>query len=108
MSGKQGYDVLSIDSLAGEALILKRKITRRDLKRAMEEYRKREAVHIGTVLGVNEDGVVASEREGWHPGLPDAFAKPFLIVPWVQVLELLGRVPDGTTGKFLDPSGKAQ
>lgn len=101
MSGKRGYDVVSIGSLAGEALILKKGITRRDIPRVIEAYRKREGVRVGTVIGVNDDGIVGSEREGWHPGLPGAFAKPF-IIPWVQVLELLGRVPEGMTGKLLD------
>lgn len=108
MSGSKGYDVLSIDSLAGEALILKKGITRRDLKRAIAEYQKREGLQVGTVIGVSEDGVFGSEREGWHPGLADAFAKPLLSIPWVQILECLGRVPDGTTGKLFDPGGKAQ
>lgn len=104
MSGKRGYDVVSIGSLAGEALILKKGITRRDIPRVIEEYRKREGVRVGTVIGVNDDGIVGSERESWHPGLPDAFAKPFIMIPWVQVLELLGRVPEGMTGKLLDAS----
>ncbi|MFN4282349.1 MAG: hypothetical protein ACK4NA_06895 [Alphaproteobacteria bacterium] len=102
MSGKRGYEVVSIGSLAGEALILKRGITRRDIPRVIEEYRKREGVCVGTVISVNDDGIVGSEREGWHPGLPGAFAKPFIIIPWVQVLDLLGRVPEGTTDKLLD------
>jgi hypothetical protein len=32
-------------------------------------------------------------------------ALPALDDPWVQILEYLGRVPDGTTGEFLKPDG---
>ena len=43
-----------------------------------------------------------SRREGWKPDLPDACAEPFIPVLWLQVLELLGRVPRGSTAKFLE------
>ena len=41
-----------------------------------------------------------SRREGWQPDLPDACAEPFIPVLWLQVLELLGRVPKGSTARF--------
>jgi hypothetical protein len=44
--------------------------------------------------------VFGSRQEGWHPDLPDACAEPFIPVLWLQVLELLGRVPQGSTAKF--------
>ena len=46
--------------------------------------------------------VFGSRREGWRPDRPDAYAEPFIPVLWVRVLELLGRVPKGSTGKFLE------
>ena len=42
-----------------------------------------------------------SRREGWHPDLPDACGEPFIPVLWLQILELLGRVPKGSTARFI-------
>ncbi len=55
---------------------------------------------IRTIVGINDDGVFGSRREGWRPDLPDACAEPFIPVLWLQVLELLGRVPKGSTARF--------
>jgi len=44
--------------------------------------------------------VFGSRREGWRPDLPDACAEPFIPLLWLQVLELLGRVPKGSTARF--------
>ena len=46
-------------------------------------------------------GGFGSRREGWRPDLPDAHAEPFIPVLWLQVLELLGRVPRGSTARFI-------
>ena len=46
--------------------------------------------------------VFGSRREGWRPDRPDAYAEPFIPVLWVRVMELLGRVSKGSTGKFLE------
>jgi len=46
--------------------------------------------------------VFGSRREGWRPDLPDACDQPFIPLLWLQVLELLGRVPKGSTAKFLE------
>lgn len=65
-------------------------------------------VFVGTLIGVNKDGFFGSTREGWRPDQPDAYAEPLLNIPWVQIFEYLGRVPDGTTGEFLRSGGKVQ
>ena len=41
-----------------------------------------------------------SSREDWSPDQPDAFAEPLIVIPWVQILELLCRLPEGTTGRL--------
>jgi hypothetical protein len=38
--------------------------------------------------------------ESWRPDLPEACAEPFIPVLWLQILELLGRVPEGSTARF--------
>ena len=57
---------------------------------------------IRIIAGINDDGVFGSRQEGWRPDLPEACAEPFVPVLWLQVLELLGRVPEGSTAKFLE------
>ena len=41
-----------------------------------------------------------SIREGWRSDLPDACKAPFVPLLWLKILELLGRVPEGSTARF--------
>jgi hypothetical protein len=43
--------------------------------------------------------VFGTSREGWRHDLPDALQEPFIPLLWVH--ELLGRVPQGSTARFL-------
>ena len=97
---KPGYRLHTPDSPEAEALLSERGLTRDDLDRAIAELQRTEGIAIRTIAGVNEDGVFGSRREGWKPDLPDACAEPFIPVLWLQVLELLGRVPKGSTARF--------
>jgi hypothetical protein len=45
--------------------------------------------------------VFGSNHEGWRPDLPDACSEPFVPLLWLKILELLGRVPEGSTARFL-------
>jgi hypothetical protein len=45
--------------------------------------------------------VFGSTRAGWHPELPDACTEPFIPLLWLKIFELLGRVPHGSTARFL-------
>jgi hypothetical protein len=38
---------------------------------------------------------------GWHPDLPDTGHEPFIPLLWLKVHELLGRVPAGSTTRFI-------
>ena len=42
-----------------------------------------------------------STRERWHADRPDACKEPFIPLLWLKILELLGRVPEGSTARFL-------
>jgi len=105
MTKKPGYAVHLVESPAGQAALAVHGLTTDDLARAVTEYQRRERERIGTLIGVNKDGFFGSVREGWRPDQPDAFAEPLIIIPWVQILEYLGRVPDGSTEDFMKSGG---
>lgn len=98
---KQRFSVHHLESPAGRNLIALKGVTKADIDTALVKFQEQENVHIGTVIGVNEGGLFTSERDNWNPLLPDAYADPFLVVPWVQIFELLGRVTDGSFGVLL-------
>ena len=72
-----------------------------DLDRALAASSGPRASAVRTIVGINEDGVFGSTREGWRPDLPDACKEPFVPLLWLKVHELLGRVPEGSTARFL-------
>jgi hypothetical protein len=99
-SRRRGYRLHAPDSPEAEALLTERGLTRADLNHALAELERSEGIAIGTIVGINDDGVFGSRRDGWHVDLPDACAEAFIPMLWLQVLELLGRVPKGSTAKF--------
>jgi hypothetical protein len=98
---RRGYQLHAPDGPEAEALLSERGLTRPDLDWALAELERTEGIQIQTIVGINDDGVFGSLREGWHPNLPDACGEPFIPVLWLQVLELLGRVPKGSTARFI-------
>ena len=60
-----------------------------------------EGTAVGTIVGINEDGVFGVSRADWCPDFPDACHEPFIPLLWVKVDELLGRVPAGSTARFI-------
>ena len=111
-TGKRGraesYAVHPVESPAGQVQLARRGLTTRDLATAVARFQAAEKVRVGTLIGVNEDGFFGSTEEGWSPDRPGAFDAPLLNLPWVQILELLGHVPENTTGEFLDGGGNLQ
>ena len=77
-------------------------LTRADLDRALAELERSEGIRVRSIVGINDDGVFGSTREGWRPDLPDACKEPFVPLLWLKVHELLGRVPEGSTARFLE------
>jgi hypothetical protein len=98
---RRGYQLHAPDSPEAEALLIERGLTRPDLDHALAELARTEGVQVRTIVGINDDGVFGSRREGWQHDLPDAYKEPFIPVLWLQVLELLGRVPRGSTARFM-------
>jgi hypothetical protein len=99
---RRGYQLHAPDRAEAEALLIERGLTRPDLDHALAKLERTEGIQVRTIVGINDDGVFGSRREGWRPDLPDAHAEPFIPVLWLQVLELLGRVPQGSTAQFLE------
>ncbi len=68
----------------------------------LAELERTEGTRIRSIAGINHDGVFGATREGWRPDLPDACQEPFIPLLWLKILELLGRVPVGSTARFLE------
>jgi hypothetical protein len=95
------YRLHDLGSPEAEAALANQGLTRADLDRALAALERSEGIRIRSIVGINHDGVFGSTREGWHPDLPDACKEPFVPLLWLKVLELLGRVPEGSTARFL-------
>jgi hypothetical protein len=96
---RPGYRLYAADSREAAAVLAEVGVTRADLDRALAALERNEGIRVRSIVGINEDAVFGATREGWYPDLPDACKDPF--VPWIKVLELLGRVPEGSTARFL-------
>jgi hypothetical protein len=88
-------------SAEAEAVLAEQGITPADLDQALAALERSEGVRIRSIVGINHDAVFGSTRAGWHPDLPDACKEPFIPLLWLKILELLGRVPAGSTARFL-------
>ena len=95
------YALHGLGSPEANAVLVEQGVTEADLDRALAELERSEGVRVRSIVGINHDAVFGSTRAGWHPDLPDACKEPFVPLLWVKVLELLGRVPAGSTARFL-------
>jgi hypothetical protein len=98
---RPGYRLYAVDSPEAEAVLAEVGVTRADLDRALAALEHSEGIRVRSIVGINHDAVFGSTREGWHPDLPDACKQPFVPLLWLKILELLGRVPQGSTARFL-------
>jgi hypothetical protein len=98
---RPGYRLYSPDSPEARALLAEQGLGPADLDHALAGLERTEGVRIRSIVGINEDAVFGSTREGWHPDLPDACREPFIPLLWLKVHELLGRVPEGSTARFV-------
>ncbi len=90
------------DSPEAEAVLAEVGVTRADLDFALSALERSDGIRVRSIVGINDDGVFGSARAGWHPDLPDACKEPFIPLLWLKILELLGRVPEGSTARFLE------
>jgi hypothetical protein len=98
---RPGYRLHSPDSPEARALLAEQGLGPADLKRALARLERTDGTAVRTIVGINEDGVFGVSRASWRPDLPDACREPFIPLLWVKVHELLGRVPEGSTARFI-------
>jgi hypothetical protein len=96
-----GYRLHPPDSPEAAALLAEQGLSAADLDRALAHLERTQGTAVRTIVGINEDGVFGTSRGGWHPDLADASNEPFIPLLWLKVHELLGRVPDGSTARFV-------
>jgi hypothetical protein len=96
-----GYRLHPPDSPEAGALLAEQGLSPADLDRAFARLERGEGAAVRTIVGINEDGVFGTSREGWRPDLPDASNEPFIPLLWLKLHELLGRVPEGSTARFV-------
>jgi hypothetical protein len=95
------YRLHGLGSPEAEAVLAEVDVTRADLDQALTALERSEGVRVHSIVGINHDAVFGSTRAGWHPDLPDACKEPFIPLLWLKIFELLGRVPQGSTARFL-------
>jgi hypothetical protein len=96
-----GYRLHAPGSPEAGALLAEQGLGPADLDRALAHLEQAEGTSVRTIVGINEDGVFGVTRAGWRPDLPDACHEPFIPLLWLKVHELLGRVPAGSTARFV-------
>src|SRR5688500_18154234 len=95
------YRLHDINSPEAEAVLVEVGVTRADLDHALATLERCEGIRVLSIVGINHDGVFGSTRDDWRSDLPDACKEPFVPLLWLKVLELLGRVPEGSTARFV-------
>ena len=98
---RPGYRLHTPDSAEAGTLLAEQGLRPTDLDRALAELERTEGTTVRSIVGINEDGVFGTSRERWHPDLPDACTEPFIPLLWIRILELLDRVPEGSTARFV-------
>jgi hypothetical protein len=98
---RPGYRLYPPNSPEAAALLAEQGLGPADLDRALARLECAEGTAVRTIVGANEDGVFGVSRAGWRSDLSDALQEPFIPILWVKVHELLGRVPEGSTARFV-------
>ena len=98
---RPGYRLYPPGSPEAGALLIEQGLSPADLDRALARLERTEGTTVRTIVGINEDGVFGTSPKGWRPDLPDACHGPFIPLLWVKIHELLGRVPEGSTARFV-------
>jgi hypothetical protein len=82
----QRCGVHALDSEAAQSLLVEHGITRRDLQRARTRYKRAESLPIGTLIGLNERGVLGATRRGYDPNRHAACDQLLVHIPWQRIL----------------------
>jgi hypothetical protein len=97
---RPGYRLYAPDSPEAAALLAEQSLSPADLDRALARLERTEGTTVRSIVGINEDGVFGTSRDGWQPDPPTA-SEPLIPLLWLKVHELLGRVPQGSTARFV-------
>jgi hypothetical protein len=92
---RPGYRLYLPNSPRGRELLAGHGLTSADLEQVLLRHQEATGTRIDTILGLNEDGIFGAAGE------PAARHRTVVPLLWLQVLELLGRVPEGSTARFL-------
>jgi hypothetical protein len=92
---RPGYRLYRPDSPEAGALLAGHGLTSADVEQALLRYQETKGTSIDTIVGLNEDGLFGATGE------PAARHQTVVPLLWLQVLELLGRVPAGSTARFI-------
>jgi hypothetical protein len=98
---RPGYRLYPPNSPEAGALLAEQGLGPADLERALACLERAEGMTVRTIVGLNEDALFGTGREGWRPDLPDACQEPFIPLLWLKIHEVLGRVPKGSTARFV-------
>jgi len=93
---RRGYRLYRPDSPEAGALLAGHGLTSADVEQALLRHHEATGTRIDTLAGLNEDGVFGATGE------PAARHQTVVPLLWLQILELLGRVPQGSTARFLE------
>ena len=96
-----GYRLHPPDSPEARALLAEQGLDPADLDRALARLETTEGTTVRTIVGINEDGVFGTNRQACRPDLDEACQEAFIPLLWLKVHELLGRVPEGSTARFV-------
>ena len=99
---RPGYRLYPPDSPEAGALLAEQGLDPANLKRALARLEHVEGTKVRTIVGINEDGVFGTSHAECRQDLPRSCVEPFIPLLWVKVHELLGRVPKGSTARFLE------
>jgi hypothetical protein len=97
-----GYRLYPPESPDARALLAEQGLGPAELERALARLEHAEGTTVRSIVGINEDGVFGTSREGWRPDLPNACTEPFIPLLWRKIHELLGHVPAGSTARFVE------
>jgi hypothetical protein len=98
---RPGYRLYAPDSPEARALLAEQGLGPADVERALACLECSEGIRVRAIVGINEDGLFGTSREGWRADLPHACEEPFIPLLWLKVHELLGQVPAGSTARLV-------
>lgn len=98
---RPGYRLYPPDSPEAGGLLAEQDLSTADLHGALAHRERAAGTFSPHLVGINEDAVFRVSRAGGRADLPDVLQEPFIPLLGVKVHELLGRVPAGSTARFI-------